>query len=394
MKASIRLALIICIVLPGLSTTAKAGCDSCLQAAFQAANASQAAALAGLTTAVNGTTASVNALNGTISGAGSAIASAISSGSSAVASNDSRIHMDFKATFEGAAGGIEVELAKQAATIENLNDHLIQSINTMVTNTLATIRTDAIDRQFGENSMPVTGNIAPERAAPVSEGLAQSRQMEVNILRRMHEYNDVAYYTTTESMPDLYRDLADRSFDFFSPVPWLTQTRLNDQQFADAQELLMYVTNLEPLPRMASEEDELAEMSSGVQEYETQRRMFNAQLEVVQGVLARDLASRAEVIDADWIDGTRYEYLIQGHDGLISREDFMRAEGLSRLVDPDWYMDMKRMNTTGLKREQTYIQGAQNMLLAEINELEQDLNRLLAIQSLADLQREREELRR
>lgn len=143
---------------------------------------------------------SVAGVAGSTTGFGAAVSGAWAGADSAKVASDSLHGILEKATIEGALGGVTTQVAQNNATLSAMNDHLVQSMNTLAKNLSNEYHSNAIDEIYGPMAL------SPQFDA----GVNSAAELQANLLAQI-EYiaaQNEAYYFLDLEIRDRGNDSA------------------------------------------------------------------------------------------------------------------------------------------------------------------------------------------
>jgi len=162
------------------------------------------------------------------------------------------------------------------------------------------------------------------------------------------------------------------SEETYRVINLISDHTLSDDKLTDIQRLFTMLSNPSPLPTL--NEGDLLSISA--QEYDLNRRIHNAKLAMINGIINRVIAEKAQLSDASWIrsfvERTSTEPGMSLSENLASKVN-------GRIDSNGWYLNIKLINDVGLNRELTYLSAEENVLLMRLTKRYEWRNKLYAM---------------
>jgi D-ribose pyranose/furanose isomerase RbsD len=359
------------------SGVARAGCDPCIQAAAQSANAQMTAAINAVTTSVQANVSATQALNASLQAVN--------------ASLQATLNLNTQQLLQGLSAStnrIELSIQQTSKTVERMTDHTVKSMVSALKEVRVAEEVDENNKIYSDAlAQPLSGEIGANRAPLLKQGIVQSSQMWRQMADDMNTWNNNTDDVNQAGKGMKKAVLLTEGDDVWSPVPLVTQRQITSDQSVNMQKLLTMLVNPVPLP---SATDEQMASSSKASEYEFERRILNAKLGLAHSVLAKSIADKQPLIpmsDADWQKG--YVMAEPDANGKVSVMSMLESETIGRLGSEGWYQDVKTKTPAGILREQVYQQAINNQLLLRLVDQEEQKLSMLALLAIAEIEKSR-----
>jgi hypothetical protein len=358
------------------SKVANAGCDPCIQAAAQSANAQMTAAINTVTTSVQANISATQALNASVQAVNASLQATISLNTQQLLQG-----------LDASTNRIELSIQQSTKTVERMTDHTVKSMVKALKDVRVAEAVDANNKTYSDAlAQPLSGEIGANRAPLLKQGIIQSNQMWRQMTDDMHEWNN------TEDVNQAGRGmkkavLLTEESDVWNPVALITNRQITPEESVNMQKLLTMLVNPIPLP---SATDEQMASSPKAAEYEFDRRLLNAKLGLAHSVLAKGIADKQPLIPIstdDWQKG--YVMAEPDDNGKVSVLSMLESETVGRLGSEGWYQDVKTKTSAGILREQVYQQAVNNQLLLRLVEQDEQKLTMLALMAISELEKTR-----
>ncbi len=355
---------------------AQAGCDPCMKAAATAANSTMTSGLASTTAAVDANVAATSTLNASVQAANVGIGSAIQANNKLLLSG-----------IDASTNRLEMAIQQNTKTEERLTDHVLETLVSALKQAHVANQNDWHNKTLGPVSRPLSGDIGANRAPLLKQGIVQNQQIWEQMTKQMHEWNeDTTVADEGHAALRVAKILAEPE-EVWNTLPMLTKNQVTEEESLKLQRLLTVLVNPNPLPKVA--DTEIASNAKAA-EYELNRKLHNAELDLVFSVLSKPLADRQPTIPIstnDWQQG--YVTSEPDSNGKTSFLSMLESETLGRLGSEGWYLDIKTKTEAGILREQVYQQAIRNqMLLYKLKQEEQNVL-MLALIAKHDIQEDK-----
>jgi len=354
----------------------RAGCDPCIQAAAEAANAQMTAAINTTTTSVQANVAATNALN-----------SALQATSTVLTTTINLNTQQYLSALSASTNRIELSIQQNTKTQERMSDHTINSIVTALREVRVAEEVDDNNKTYSDKlAQPLSGIIGANRAPLLKQGFVQSKQMWRQMSDDMHEWNNNTDDVEGAGKGMKTAILLTENADVWDPIPLINSRQITNDESLNLQKLLTMLVNPVPLPSATP-----AQMASNPRapEYEFKRRMLNAKLEIAHAVLSKSISDKAPLIPIspdDWQIGYT---MAEPEDGKVSIASMLESETIGRLSSDGWYLDVKSKTPTGQLREQVYQQAINNQLTLRLVEQEEQQLMLLSLLTISEIEKTR-----
>lgn len=372
-KASIPLVVSILMFSKG----ANAGCDPCIQAAAQSANAQMTAAINAVTTSVQANVSATQALNASVQAVN--------------ASLQATINLNTQQLLQGldaSTNRIELSIQQNTKTVERMTDHTVKSMVKALKDVRVAEEVDENNKVYSDTlAQPLSGEIGANRAPLLKQGIVQSDQVWRQMADDMYEWNNNTTDVNQAGKGMKKAVLLTEGSDVWSPVPLITKRQITPAESVNMQKLLTMLVNPIPLP---SATDEQMASSPKAAEYEFDRRLLNAKLGLAHSVLAKSIADKQPLIPIstdDWQKG--YVMAEPDANGKVSVLSMLESETVGRLGSEGWYQDVKTKTPAGILREQVYQQAVNNQLLLRLVEQDEQKLTMLALMAISELEKTR-----
>lgn len=363
------------VLLALYNPVAHAGCDPCIQAAAQSANATMTSSINAVTTSVQANVSATQALNTAIQAVNTSLQTAINL-------NTQQILQGLSAS----TNRIELSIQQNTKTVERMTDHTVKSLVKALKDVRVAEEVDENNKTYSDAlAQPLSGEIGANRAPLLKAGLVQSQQVWRQIADDMHEWSNNTTDVDQAGSGMKKAMLLTEGDDVWNPVPLVSEKQLTRDQSLNMQRLLTMMVNPVPLP--AASEEQLAS-SPKASEYEFDRKLLNAKLGLAHSVLAKSIADKQPLIPMstnDWQQG--YVMAEPDSNGNVSILSMLESETIGKLSSEGWYQDIKTKTEAGILREQVYQQAINNHMLLRLVEQEEEKLTMLSLLAISSLEK-------
>lgn len=359
------------------SGSAMAGCDPCIQAAAQAANAQMTGAINLVSTSVQANVTATQTLSASVQAVNTSLQAAIGINSKLLLQG-----------LDASTNRIELSIQQTAKTFERMTDHTVKSMVKALKDVRVAEEVDENNKIYSKwLAQPLSGDIGANRAPLLKQGLVQSKQIWRQMSDDMYEWSNNTSDVDGAGKGMKKAVLLTEGDDVWSPVPLVTKRQLTVTESVNMQKLLTMLVNPIPLP---SATDVQMASSPKAAEYEFDRRVLNAKLGLAHSVLAKSIADKHPLIPIsknDWQKG----YIMAEPDstGKVSIMSMLESETVGRLASEGWYQDVKTKTPAGILREQVYLQAINNQLLLRLVEQDEQKISMLSLMAIAEIEKSR-----
>ena len=357
-----------------LPLTANAGCDPCIQAAAQSANATMTSSINAVTTSVQANVSATQALNTSIQAVNTTLQAAI--------------NLNTQQLLQGLSAStnrIELSIQQNTKTVERMTDHTVKSLVKALKDVRVAEEVSENNKTYSDQlAQPLSGVIGANRAPLLKEGFVQSNQIWRQMSDDMHEWNNNTSDVDQAGSGMKKAILLTEGDDVWNPIPLVSERQITREQSLNLQKLLTMLVNPVPLP--AATEEQMAS-SPKAAEYEFDRKLLNAKLGLAHSVLAKSIADKQPLIPIsanDWQQG--YVMAIPDSEGNVSILSMLESETIGKLSSEGWYQDIKTKTEAGILREQVYQQAINNHMLLRLVEQEEQKLSMLALLAISELE--------
>lgn len=355
---------------------ANAGCDMCIKAAAEIANAQMTASINATTAAVNANVAATNALNASVQATNAGLQASIEYNGNLL-----------RQALDASTNRIEISIQQNTKASERATEHIAKTL----VNTFKEVRVaeeiDKNNRTYStELAQPLSGDIGANRAPLLKKGMVQSSQVWKQMTKNMHDWNNDTSDVDQAGNDIKKAVLLTQPDEVWDPQPLLTKNQLTLEESKNQQKLITMLTN--PVPLKSTTDSELSSNPAAA-EYEFKRRIYNAKVEVAHSVLAKSIADRHPLIPIsadDWQKG----YVTSVPDpetGNTSMLSMLESETIGKISSDGWYLDIKTKTEAGVLRESVYQQVINNLLLTKQIEDEEQKLMLLSLILSSELEK-------
>lgn len=359
------------------SNGANSGCDPCIQAAAQAANAQMTAAINAVSASVQANVSATQALNASVQAVNTSLQTAINLNTQQLLQG-----------LDASTNRIELSVQQNTKAVERMTDHTVKSMVKSLKDVRVAEEVDENNKIYSETiAQPLSGEIGANRAPLLKQGIVQSKQMWRQMADDMHEWNNNTTDVDQAGQAVKKAVLLAEEDDVWNPVPLVTGRQITPAESVNMQKLLTMLVNPVPLP---SATDEKMASSPRAAEYEFDRRLINAKLGLAHSVLAKSIADKQPLIPIspdDWQQG--YVTAEPDANGKVSILSMLESETVGRLGSEGWYQDVKTKTPAGILREQVYQQATNNHLLLRLVEQDEQKLSMLALMAISEIEKTR-----
>ncbi|MFA0809395.1 hypothetical protein [Microbulbifer epialgicus] len=375
MKHYISIAVAITLVIS--SGLAKAGCDPCIQAAAQSANAQMTAAINTVTTSVQANVSATQALNASLQAVNTSL--------------QATLNLNTQQLLQGLSAStnrIELSIHQNSKTVERMTDHTVKSMVSALKEVRIAEEIDKNNKIYSDElAQPLSGEIGANRAPLLKEGLVHANQIWQKMTEDMDAWNNNTDDVDKAGKGMKKNLLLSEDEDVWNPIPLVTQRQITAEESIDMQKLLTMLVNPVPLPKATDEQMAANPKASA---YELERRIHNAKLGLIHAVLSKTIADKQPLIpisEEDWQKG--YVMAEPDVNGKVSIMSMLESETIGRIGSEGWYQDIKTKTPAGIVREQVYQQAINNQLMLRlINQEEEELS-MLALMAISEIEQSR-----
>lgn len=363
------------VVFVSTSNMARAGCDLCIQAAAESANAEMTVAIETVTASVQANVYATKALNTSLQAVNTSL--------------QATLNLNTQQLLQGLSAStnrIELSIQQTSKTVERMTDHTVKSMVSALKEVRVAEEVDENNKIYSDElAHPLSGEIGANRAPLLKQGIVQSSQIWRQMAEDMNAWNN-----NTDDVDQAGRGikkalLLTEEDDVWSPVSLVTQRQITTDESLNLQKLLTMLVN--PIP-LSSATDEQMASSSKASEYEFQRRIINAKLGLAHSVLAKSIADKLPLIpisETDWQKG--YVMAEPDENGKVSMMSMLESETIGRLGSEGWYQDVKTRTPAGILREQVYQQAINNQLLLRLVDQEEQKLSMMALLAISEIEK-------
>jgi len=359
------LLIFLSIIFFGFQVPASASCDSCAKAALDSARDA-------IKKAVDTTTDSVKANGKSIEATTKAV------------DESKKLFSDLLQTLSSQElTALDGVAKKITLTVERIANESTKATDTLVSNILKgekelRVADVAIEgaRTFGDLAQPLSGEINTARSVDLALGFATKNALKTKHIENMEGWLNNNGFLMSKGRE---RSVLLSSPQYWNPTPLLTKKRLTNTEVSDMQMMLRLLVNPEPKAKV---DPKVAATDPVMAQNELQRLKDVALQQVSHAILSESLVNKAPIISMSEGWQKAYFNLPTDEENKISFEQFFEAETTGKLVNSDWFLDIKTRTKAGLQREQIYQMNTANLLLAEILKAERDESKLLALMVL------------
>ncbi|MCU7951375.1 MAG: hypothetical protein KZQ74_13705 [gamma proteobacterium symbiont of Bathyaustriella thionipta] len=273
------------------------------------------------------------------------------------------------------------EVARSIKANEDLTNHIVNSTTTTYKNKESAKEKKYLENAFGKYAQPVSGDVSVDRAELFKKAIVEKRQVKKDILTNMVKNNEKDVHL--KGMGTRYKkDLLEKFTDEYNFINYLSKNQLSSSEYEKLIAQITILTDLEPL----SETTAIDKAGGGsVAKLEVEKRLWNSRTNIVRSALVDDTLNKTQLIDkGDWM----YAYasnLTEGDKSKVSIYDFLSSEADGRIMTPGWFQNIKETTSTGLKREESYIDAIINKSLYELMLRKNSENQLSSILGVMQL---------
>lgn len=355
---------------------ANAGCDMCIKAAAEIANAQMTASINATTAAVNANVAATNALNASVQATNVGIQASIEYNNNLLLQG-----------MDASTNRIEISIQQNTKASERSTEHIVKTVVNTIKEVMVAEEVDKNNRTYSaELAQPLSGDIGANRAPLLKKGMVQSSQVWKQMTKNMHDWNN-----NTDDVDQAGNDikkavLLTQPDEVWDPQPLLTKRQLTLDESKNQQKLLTMIAN--PVPLKSTTDSELSSNPAAA-EYEFKRRIYNTKIEMAHAVLASSIVDRHPLIPIstdDWQKG----YVTSVPDpetGSTSMLSLLESETIGKISSDGWYLDVKTKTEAGVLRELVYQQAINNVQLTRL--IEDDEQELMLLSLLLGLELEK-----
>lgn len=278
-------------------------------------------------------------------------------------------HLDQLTALDAATLRIEASLAALLPVKERLTDHKVSSLVGILKKYFAASNVSENVRSLGPMSQPVSGEVAPNRAAFLVAMWRRSQQLQAANTSDYYEFQSNSKIVSIGSQSLLIETLLSDLESYESPSAIINSASLTSDEALFYQRLLAYIISAKP--------QKISGTSVGDEVDEINEKRRVARNTIIYDSLLSVLASRSLTETKEW-DGIYDDPLVSGTNE-ISLSEVMKSEANDRLANAEWWGSVKRLSPNGLSRELTYLKATGNLIKSMEYESKQKASYLTAL---------------
>ncbi len=263
---------------------------------------------------------------------------------------------------------------QQAGIATNRNtDTLITGLHQALKELLLAKTANENNTTYDQFSQPLSGDILSDQ---VDTQRALSVNSELFIKQSLKSFNDYLNDTdNTRPVGSTHIIKAKALTEFVSDKHFndiFAKNLISGDDMQYVFRVLSLLVEQRPLPSVLS-----GQTTVDKADFQQRRLNYNLQQLIVFEAIINLVASKLALTPAP--ESEYYYDPDKDLSGKTSQTEHLNGHVINRLVDPEWYNSIKKLNVTGLRRELTYQQAQKNMILMQQNTLKKQQNRLLAL---------------
>jgi len=334
-------------------------CDSaCAGAAINQMGVSVTSAINTLNSAYNDQTSAMQDAVNSLTNVGTAVSDVLTNQTSNINSG-----------LSASTSKIELAYTSSSKSLERTADFNVQTFVNAIGEIEVARAATGNRLSFGDLAQPLSGLNGANQAAAIKKLYVQTQQIgAVTTSEFMGFLNDVNQ-TNSSAGSNFHILRSTKLLDSFSRLSYaLTSTTIEQADFEQLQKVLGLATSSQPLPKAILPND---------LNYELAKRRYISMLAISYQSLFLASSSKMGLDDGVWADN--YQDLEGNSDGKVSLSAFYHAETEGRLANSEWWGSVKRLNDSGLRRENIYEKALSLKLKSSLAELSESKNRISAI---------------
>ena len=337
------------------TSNVSAGCDACLQSAIRTASSQISASLQTLNATANTNVAATQALTQTVTTSSATLNALMESQ-----------HILLMNGLDAAAIRLEASTDVVSATVESTSDHLATTISQTIKDYGKTQQFLRNRDVYGPMALPLSGDIAANRAPLLAEALASYKTaLDDSMIKFKQWALSPIEFDETTTVRQIRAD--ERIIELSPMLDELVNGVLTQEQTSKLEEL--YRLMLLPVP-LDQETMAPRERIIYLQEIDKLSKAYY--------VLMSDLLLKAPQLSPEgWDIGYIHVDTVEERTSL---NEFVRAETERKMLSPTWHFDVKTKTEAGLLREQVNQHELTNYLLSMLYAEEQKTLALMAVE--------------